>query len=208
MVCKHCFCVMASDKNCKFHLRLILTRWFKEDIQDMPDIDQFIGKHAFLVANSHRLVGLESKQQPSESYMDGVRSMVSKQSVVPEMSQTKAQRKRQFAEMMGAAKSVISIAQEDQDRETRDDLLTSLDGVMKRRQKRLAASEETSRKEVDRAIDKVKNPVVGKKVGRPRSSRKKGSSEMATSKSKKKNKKKKKERRTGDISDKSAKKAT
>ncbi|KAF9970550.1 hypothetical protein BGZ75_002246, partial [Mortierella antarctica] len=173
-----------DDKDCKFHLRLVRTRWFKDEIQDMSNIDRFIDKHTFLIANCYD-VGSEAEQRPSKSYMDGVRKLISEESSIPRKSLTEGQKKRQYGEMMGVAKSTISLAQNDQDSTTRVDFMEAVEGVMRKRQRRLELAEGLSSKE----IDEVRDPLVGKKVGRPRSSRKKASYERTASKKKSKGKK-------------------
>ncbi|CAO3569834.1 unnamed protein product [Mortierella alpina] len=178
LVCKHFFYLMQEYESCKFHLKLVRTRWFQDEALAVDNIDKFMGKQAFLVANCHN-VDLQPEQRPSVSYLEDVRRMISEESAIPKPGKIEARKKRQYGELMGVAKSAISLAQDDQDSATRLDIMDSIEGVLNRRQKRLASSEGLLED-----ADEIKDPLVGKKVGRPRSSRKKAAYEKFTSKKK------------------------
>lgn len=171
---------MQEYESCKFHLKLVRLRWFKDEVQVLDNIDKFMGKQAFVVASCHKTV-LQPEQRPSGSYLEDVRKLISEESAIPKPGKIEARKKRQFGELMGVAKSAISFAQDDQDSATRLDFMDSIEGVMYRRQKRLTSSVGP----LDREADEIKDPLVGRKVGRPRSSRKKAAYEEYTSKKKK-----------------------
>ncbi|KAF9554600.1 hypothetical protein EC968_009549, partial [Mortierella alpina] len=149
-------------------------RWFKDELHAAGDIDRFMDNQVFLVANCHHA----EEERPSPSYLEGVRKLISEESAIPKPGKIEARKKRQYGELMGVAKSAISLAQDDQDSATRLDFMESIEGVMNRRQKRLASSED----QPDHDAVEIQDPLVGKKVGRPRSSRKKAAYEKFTSK--------------------------
>ncbi|KAG9319095.1 hypothetical protein KVV02_007052, partial [Mortierella alpina] len=94
---------------------------FKDEALAVDNIDKFMGKQAFFVANCHN-VDLQPEQRPNVSYLEDVRRMISEESAIPKPGKIEARKKRQYGELMGVAKSAISLAQDDQDSATRLDI--------------------------------------------------------------------------------------
>ncbi|KAF9995143.1 hypothetical protein BGZ80_007596, partial [Entomortierella chlamydospora] len=102
-----------EDSRCKYHVSLILKRWFKEELQDETDLRTVTGPESFQVAFPHRRSIPSTREHPTDTYMGNVHSLFTAESSIPPSSKESRRRKREYAEVIRAARYIASKIRDD-----------------------------------------------------------------------------------------------
>ncbi|KAF9084865.1 hypothetical protein BGX27_003689, partial [Mortierella sp. AM989] len=94
IVCRHFFCAMQGDSRCKYHISLVLKRWFKEELQDRMHLKTVTSSETFQVASPHRNSISSTRKHPDNTYMENVHTLFSSESSIPPTNKRLNQRKR------------------------------------------------------------------------------------------------------------------
>ncbi|KAF9081969.1 hypothetical protein BGX27_004691, partial [Mortierella sp. AM989] len=78
--CGHFFRAMRHDRRVQYHIRMVLLRWFREDMQDDPDIVEKIKELPFTLSTTHNIS--VTGAVPDRRYLDDYSTIVPQAEVV------------------------------------------------------------------------------------------------------------------------------
>lgn len=143
----------ASRYRCKYHLKLIPKRWFKEELQDSIDLEESMGP--FLRTKTQKAyVGSEDVNvNPTATYMVDIQKMFPLAPSLSRDDQSRLSKKRRYGEISGLMKDIITVV--DSNPEVFEMVKESLDQVIVK----------------GRGVEGMKDPAHVKTKGRPKTSR-------------------------------------
>lgn len=109
IVCRHFFHLMKENKVCKYHISLIRKRWFKEDLQDNPDINLMTEPFVFSETQKDEIGNTESREVP-KSYMEDILRLFPKLPIASRSDQLLLSKKRRFGVLSGMSKELADKA--------------------------------------------------------------------------------------------------
>jgi len=108
---------MTIDKKCRYHISLVLTRWFKEDLQTDPALYDKQQKEPFVFSDTVKAnIDHEDIQVVSNTYMQEIHSLFPPPAHLPPSTGEELTRKRRFGELTGLFKKVAERAAENRDK--------------------------------------------------------------------------------------------
>ncbi|GJJ76621.1 zinc finger SWIM domain-containing protein 3 [Entomortierella parvispora] len=157
-VCRHYFHLMQVSDRCKYHVRLIPMRWFKEELQDLTDLDL---SGAFLSAKTQKTVAQvgSAEGEPASSFMSDIMKVFPSVPSLSGVDKRNLSKKRRIGEISGLMKNIMDTVNSNP--EVFETVKDGLNRVIVR-----GAGEEG-----------MKDPHYTKTKGRPRTSRIKSSME-------------------------------
>ena len=158
IVCRHYFQVMLATSNAKFHIRLILSRWYKNDPNIMPT-------QPFLVADKFANDATEQNDHSPTSYL----SQFGEKKDFMEQSLTVSEQKIMYGRLHGIYKKALQRALENKVKsqqliELLEDFISTQD--IETNEDEIEAHLEPN-EENDLIVPHLQNPKESQRKGRP-----------------------------------------
>ncbi|KAI8355447.1 hypothetical protein B0O80DRAFT_43347 [Mortierella sp. GBAus27b] len=184
---------MQKHHTCMYHPRLVLRRWFKEDLQDPRTFNRTVASESFVLAFPHDRRAPDFADRPEAAFMKELNSLFTAMTANPTPRRTEQQRKRRYANVTGIAKDVAEMASRDPVlHDQAVDALAKVAASAKRRYESTESETEVSDRsestwsaqssdvsDGDSDGDGVRNPPIRNTKGRPRTKRIKSSGEVS-----------------------------
>lgn len=116
---------MRTSSRCKFSIKFIPKRWFKDEWQWNVDFDEIVTSRPFLVSRKHQKDKIE---RPREGFMIDIHSLLPSQASVPSLSEKERARKMTLAQLMATQKKINAIMKTSNPGKC----LNEIDGVLNR----------------------------------------------------------------------------
>src|SRR5215469_18322523 len=101
VVCRHFFHLMTVEKECKYHVSLIPTRWYKEELQNATTSEPFV----FANTINQQLEAEDITEEPKlDTYMVDVQSLFPSMAFASRPAPSELSRMQKYGELNGLYK--------------------------------------------------------------------------------------------------------
>jgi hypothetical protein len=175
--CRHFYRIMTLTPTARFHIGLVNQRWYKDALQG---IDIFNNEFVVISLNTSTSKNhtLPTQFLRSPSNQIGEFEITNNRYEISKV----ISKKRKFGELFGLGKKLMVDIIDDDDEDTYSEVLEFFQSIQQKRSQRIIGGNNSGECKSNNGIMEIRNPVVRKSKGRPKSKRTKGILEESNNK--------------------------